>query len=454
MENGDRKKANASPTKEFFVDMITRDITLEDSILDLIDNSVDAAWRSAGSHTVSLEDDTDLSEYSISIQASPEIFSITDNCGGMSLDDAADHAFSFGRRSFESHSEYSIGVYGIGMKRAVFKLGRDIRIRSTFSDSDGSTLAFAVPIHVETWLKNTDPQWDFDIVDDQNLDTDGVEVVVQELTNTAKTSFGDPAFIENLRRMIARDYSLYLNRGLRITVGERPVTGIEIKLLQSQEFVPLRVKYDDSSNAETVAVEIVGGMVALPPDSVEPDEKSNGDRRYGWYVACNGRIVLAADKSAVSGWGTPGWPQWHGQYKGFLGIVLFSAPSTVALPLTTTKRSVDLTSEIYRRAQIKMRDLSKEWIAYTNARKQALDQAKRKESLAKAVPIQEIGSRNAIKLPKLKKVSAEPAANVHYSVTVKKMRKLAKELGSINMPYREVGLKSFDYTYEDFVGDE
>jgi hypothetical protein len=36
-------KAGANPTKAFFVTMITRDITLEDCILDLIDNSVDGA---------------------------------------------------------------------------------------------------------------------------------------------------------------------------------------------------------------------------------------------------------------------------------------------------------------------------------------------------------------------------------------------------------------------------
>jgi hypothetical protein len=42
------QKAIANPTKEFFVTMITRDITLEDCILDL-DNSVDGAWRRAGS---------------------------------------------------------------------------------------------------------------------------------------------------------------------------------------------------------------------------------------------------------------------------------------------------------------------------------------------------------------------------------------------------------------------
>ncbi len=42
------RKAKASPTKAFFVRMITRDIALEDCVLDLLDNSVDSAWQKQG----------------------------------------------------------------------------------------------------------------------------------------------------------------------------------------------------------------------------------------------------------------------------------------------------------------------------------------------------------------------------------------------------------------------
>jgi hypothetical protein len=37
--------ARAYPTKEFFIEMFTRDISLEDCILDLIDNSIDSLIR-------------------------------------------------------------------------------------------------------------------------------------------------------------------------------------------------------------------------------------------------------------------------------------------------------------------------------------------------------------------------------------------------------------------------
>ena len=454
MANEENQKADANPTKKFFVNMITRDITVEDSILDLIDNSVDGAWGSVGGRPMSLADTTDLSPYSISITVSPQQFTIKDNCGGMSLDAAASYAFSFGRRDSVERADYSIGVYGIGMKRAVFKLGKDIRIRSTFKDTDGSTLAFAVPIAVTDWLKTDDPPWDFDIDDDEQLDEHGVEIVVRELTPGAKTSFGNPAFAENLRRTIARDYTLHLERGLKVSVNDKFVRSVPIKLRRSTELVPMRLKYTDRQNGDEVSVEIIGGMAAAPPDSPDPDDKDDSEKRYGWYVACNGRIVLAADKTSVSGWGTSEWPQWHGQYSGFLGIVFFSARNTAALPLTTTKRSVDATSEIFQRARPKMREVSKHWIAYTNARKQALEAAKSKEEEATAVSIRVVENRPAAKLPTLLPTQMEPLANVNYSVPVSRMKKLAKGFGSITMPYREVGLKSFDYTYEDFVGDE
>ena len=49
------KTAKAYPTKAFFVNMITRDITFEDCILDLIDNSVDGASRSEHNPRINLE---------------------------------------------------------------------------------------------------------------------------------------------------------------------------------------------------------------------------------------------------------------------------------------------------------------------------------------------------------------------------------------------------------------
>lgn len=142
------------------------------------------------------------------------------------------------------------------------------------------------------------------------------------------------------------------------------------------------------------------------------------------------------------------------QYSGFIGIVLFTAANAAALPLTTTKRSVDLSSEVYRRARPRMRELSRQWIAYTPQRKQALDEAKEKEAAARSLSIYRVPERPAVVFPRLVARPVERVANIHYSVPLARLRKLASQLGYMNMPYREVGLKSFEYTYADMVGNE
>jgi hypothetical protein len=450
----EKKKAGANPTKTFFVRMITRDITLDDCILDLIDNSVDGAWRSEGSRPMGLAQEVDLSPYKIKITATPDTFCIEDNCGGMSLDDAVNHAFSFGRKATDDTDDYSIGVYGIGMKRAVFKLGSNIVVRSSFQDDNEDRLSFAVPIMVFDWLQDDTPPWDFDIVDDEGLPENGVQIVVEDLTSGASNSFGSPAFMQNLRRTIGRDYSIHLHRGLNIELNGIAITGWQIEMLEGAEFSPMRIEYQDAE-VEGVTVEVIGGMAAPPPDTSDPDVGDEGEKRFGWYVVCNGRIVLAADKTAVSGWGTEDWPQWHRQYSGFIGIILFTAANAADLPLTTTKRSVDTSSDVYRRARPKMREVTRSWIDYTNSRKQALEEAKKIEAAAASVPIYAVAKRTMAVLPRFTATKpAEPVANVSYSVPLVRLKRLAKAMGRSNLPYREVGLKSFDYTYDDMVGED
>ena len=445
--------AKAYPTKEFFVRTITRDVSLEDSILDLIDNSIDSAWHLEGNPIVTLETEHDLTAYHISISIDADEFSIIDNCGGMTIDAARDYAFNFGRPMAKHQEDYSIGVYGIGMKRAVFKLGESIRVTSCYRNDEDSASTFQVFIDVPSWTQDSTPPWQFPINPIEDLPYFGVKIIVADLTSEVKQEFGNPAFEKNLRRIIARDYALHLQRGLTIELNGTAISGFPIQLRESEDFRPVRFAHQDRVK-ENVLVEVIGGMAARPPDDVDPIESGDGDRRFGWYIACNGRIVLAADKTSVSGWGTSGWPIWHPQYSGFIGIVLFTAANAADLPLTTTKRSVEATSDVFKRAQIEMKTLSKSWIAYTNARKQAADEAKRMESATTSVPIYKLQSTRVVKLPTFARRRSPKPANVNYSVPLDRMTRLAQEFGNINMPYRTVGLKSFDYAYEDLVEDD
>ncbi|MGZ2457654.1 ATP-binding protein [Rhizobium anhuiense] len=448
-------KADGNPTKGFFVRMITRDISLEDCILDLIDNSIDGAWKLQGGIPAGLSAKADLSKYTIDIQIAPKQFSIVDNCGGISLSDAKDYAFTFGRKDGDDFENYSIGVYGIGMKRAMFKLGMNTTVTSTIPTGSGLD-AFKVVIDVKEWLSRKDVKdWDFKISSATPGNEAGVSIVVDNLTEGTATSFEDPAFIKRLRRIIARDYTIHLHYGLRILLNGKPIVGWNIEMRSSSELVPQRTQYVDLVGNHPVSVEIVAGMAAPPPDESTDADDIEDDDAYGWYVVCNGRVVLAADKGELSGWGTDGWPQWHGQYNGFIGLVIFTATNASFLPLTTTKRNVDVSSEVYRRARPKMREVSRTWTAYTTLRKGDLEEAKAKEEPATGMSIFSIPESTTLRLPALKVASLQPKnhnTRISYQVEPKRFTKLAIALGNINMSRKDLGLKTFDRVYDEEVG--
>src|SRR5437773_4650901 len=152
-------EAIAVPTKRFFVSMLTRDIDLKDAILDLVDNCLDGALRSAGANEV------DYARHSIGIQVAETGFKIADDCGGIPREIAKNYAFKMGReRADERDGETeTIGMYGLGMKRAIVKMGRNAVVRS-FNQQD----KFRVPISSD-WLEQ--PNWDpLPIIDDTGDD--------------------------------------------------------------------------------------------------------------------------------------------------------------------------------------------------------------------------------------------------------------------------------------------
>ena len=143
----DEMEINANPTKEFFIYMLTKDIELERAILDLIDNSIDGAKR--------LRSDGDYEGLTLEIQISTDGLTIEDNCGGIPVEVAQKYAFRFGRPHDMPETQKSVGQFGVGMKRSIFKLGKKALIKSKSSDGE-----FEVSIDVDEWL--VDPKnWTF-----------------------------------------------------------------------------------------------------------------------------------------------------------------------------------------------------------------------------------------------------------------------------------------------------
>ena len=80
------------PTKNLFINVLTRDIPLKDCILDLLDNSVDSYVRNEITDT-----------RGISLAISPNSFEIVDSCGGVSKHDLLQEVFRFGLSDISEH---------------------------------------------------------------------------------------------------------------------------------------------------------------------------------------------------------------------------------------------------------------------------------------------------------------------------------------------------------------
>jgi len=377
----------ASPTKAFFVEMLTRDILLDDAILDLLDNCIDGIQRSAAGHP----GQTPYEGFEARIDMSPTAFSIRDNCGGIPLEDAREYVMKQGRpirppdRPQIDQGLYVIGSYGIGMKRAVFKMGTDIEIHSYRPKE-----TFTISISPE-WLADREGNdWYLPLeLKEPEAGKTGTEIYVRCLHPTISKQFNE-TFEADIRERIAFNYSYIMSKGFRVFINELEVVRKNFELLwgvstTGEEIAP----YFFESRVGDVEISLCVGLYRPLPTADEEESETRGTKHSkelaGWTVVCNDRVVLLCDKSRATGWGENGAPRYHPQFTAITGLVEFRSQNPLSLPLTTTKRGIDATSEVYLFARQYMIEGLKLFTGYTNKWKKNLAQAKVSASMAESV---------------------------------------------------------------------
>lgn len=323
-----------NPTKKFFIEMITRDISIEDAIIDLLDNSVDGANRINPDNYEGL---------SINIQINDSEFIIQDNCGGFSLDTAQKYAFRFGRPNEAPNEQNTIGRFGIGMKRSLFKMGKYFEVETQTNENH-----FKVNVDVERWSKQMQEvvdssgnkisidDWNFNYeLVEEKLENNGTIIKVNLLHSEVSELFKNDNFLNELANSIQKQLNFSLLKGLTIHLNGRHLEAKQITLLMSDDVKPYFS--EGTLGHGEIKYRLIAGLgeIGTPKDS-------------GWYIYCNNRLVVDADTSNLTGWGISGVPKWHVDYVMFRGILFLDAKDTINLPLTTTKKGIDATSEIYQ----------------------------------------------------------------------------------------------------------
>lgn len=320
-----------NPTKSFFIEMITRDISIKDAIIDLIDNSIDGANR------INTEN---YSGRKIDISLSKDSFIVIDNCGGFSLETATKYAFRFGRPEGAPINSGSVGRFGIGMKRALFKMGKNFIIESKHKSEH-----FEIAVDVERWKNQTrteshegktikEDDWSFSYQVPQNgiLKSDGTYIKVSNLYSEVSSLFSQETFIQSLKNEIERILNFSIEKGIEIFLNGIKLSRKNIQLFCDDNMKP----FVENGIHHDTRYRVIAGM-----------SETGDPSSAGWYIYCNDRLVVEADKSEQCGWGTYGVPKWHIDYAMFRGIVFIDAEDTIQLPLTTTKKGIDSTSEVY-----------------------------------------------------------------------------------------------------------
>lgn len=335
----DTLKVNSSPSKEFFLNMITKDVTVESAILDLIDNSIDAYKRNQENHNEG--------HISIDYDLAQDYFMIRDNCGGMTKEIAETKAFMFGNHT-QRYSK-NLGMYGIGMKRSIFKIGDSFSVKSRTAED-----SFNVYMDKEEWinLKNEQGEeiWKFHIEDIELDMENGVQIELKKLTPDLKEYLSWKSNINELKKKISSSYGEILNRNIIITVNGEQIAYEAEQLFQSDE-IDLKT-YIKTMTVGAVKIRILAGVSTPSPKDA------------GWNIIANGRVIIEKNRTDLTGWestydsedddideilNNERVPAYHNDFARFRGYIYLDAEDANDLPLNTTKDGIDRQHPIYRK---------------------------------------------------------------------------------------------------------
>jgi hypothetical protein len=387
---------DASPVKSFFVYMLTRDIKLEEAILDLLDNCVDGILRAEGKTNRTAKAPYD--GFWAEIKFSRDSFSISDNCGGIPWD-LHNYAFRMGRPPDRpDDTPGTVGVYGIGMKRAIFKVGK----RCLISTQNGD---HTYDVEIEPEWTSDEKAWSIPVhPGKKSMKDDGTTVVVGDLHPAIRDRFGPDgkSFKSDLELMISTHYAFIIDKGFQVKINGDVVRARATRLIfnknirnQKKEVIrPFIFKTKVHGVEVFLAVGFTRPIPSQDEIASEQEEKRYSSLDAGWTVICNGRAVLYCDRSELTGWGEAGVPRYHTQFIAISGIVEFNSDDASKLPTTTTKRGIDASSALYLQIKNKMREGMRIFTDYTNRWKLRPDESKKQIEAGVSLSLEEIKSES------------------------------------------------------------
>jgi hypothetical protein len=329
----------ASPV--FLEHILTKDVSTLDALYDLIDNSIDAARDSILKSGTYLKDKYDLPNsylgYKVEVIISNGSITIEDNCLGMTEETLVEEAFVIA----QSHKhEYGIGLYGIGLKRSLLKMGEkyDIlidngksRYELSFSDNQlggakGKVQAFETESHGCIISRFT----------------------VVNLKPEVRGDIESRRWYDKAVAGLEDRYSVYFEKDFVISLIYFDKERLQLysklpSIRQDSKFLPVHwLKSYDGVNV-IIDSGIHGDYYFPTEEGYSLRDNRKLTNQFGIYFICNDRVIRKASTEINHGWKT----KWHSEYNGFICFVRFIAKDPGRLPWNTAKSDMRNDSPLF-----------------------------------------------------------------------------------------------------------
>jgi len=320
-----KKKINsldATPSKEIFRSIVV-DYDLKLGICELIDNAIDL-WNKSGS--------VGQLNISLKLDSQQQKITVTDNAGGIKESDIL--LFVSPGRTGNTAKEETIGLFGVGSKRAVVALAQEIKVTTR----NGSKRTHQVEFNDE-WLK--EDSWGLDIFEVPNIEKNTTTIELLGL----RSKLNDDS-IERLKNHISSTYALFLKRGnLEIAINDKIISGIEYDSDWSYPpgYEPVNYKLDLVVEGEIVKVEIVGGVIS---------ESASKGGESGVYFYCNERLIAKALKDYEVGYvtGMAGQPNHPGAALG--RVIVKLQGQAQFMPWNSSKSAINYQHKVFEALRV------------------------------------------------------------------------------------------------------
>lgn len=264
------ERVDGTPEKRMFWSIIS-DYDLRTGVCELIDNAIDI-WMAAGRSA----------KLQVRVQLDPRrsLISVWDNAGGVRKDDLRLLIAPGGSRN--EPDAKTIGIFGVGSKRAGIALGAQVTIKTRYRREASYQLDIT-----DEWLKN--PDWAMPIYQIGDIEPGTTEIEISHIRDPFSPD--DVAF---MRTRLGEIYSWFIVEGCELLLEGTPVEPVFFDTWAfPPDYPPRYGEFEVRLGQHPVDAQIEAGLIR--------DRDAEADN-YGVYFYCNHRLIAKEVRSREVGY--------------------------------------------------------------------------------------------------------------------------------------------------------